>query len=491
MTVADSMTPLSVVNHINGAVSAAASPGTAAAVGVFRSAVVTSYGPDGTSPAAVGNLDFSKVQFAKDGSISGGQILHSSATPDGKPISSTTLQLAAGGKPSQAQSQIHNKRDAGVAKVLNTDFSSLKWTDGGKISSGEMRFSTNHPVTGAQRSSASMVFQNEKLASGAVTDYSATDAKAVEAITELDYTGMNFQGMKVMGGQMKVTRKKPDQTVSSKSQVAFVPNGLGRVQQIQTANMDAASGAVKSNVTSDFSGVSFNARNDIDSGDVNLQVTAPDQTPLAHTVLSFANAVPKTAQTFQFQGGVLASKIVTDYSGATFDNDNHVANGSLKLDIYDGAEQHVLSSQVAYDPTAPAPTKQTQRFAVAAPSNAKAFQEVAARWQNAAPKPTQSTPPATVAKQPTPPGATPVTKKTLRSDGTLEETVTTISQNGIPVSAEITHYDTDGKTVMTSFKADLSKVVVAASQAKPSGSVKLQEYTGGATLHAESVFNYA
>ncbi len=494
MIASDTMTHGALVNQVSGIVSATSPTGTGG--GAFKNGVVTSYGPDGQEQASVGKVNFENVQYAADGSITGGHILQSTATPEGKPINSSTIHLAPGGKPSLAETQIHNKNDAGVAKVLSTDFSAVKWTDSGKVGSGEVRVATKDPVTGALRSSGTMVFQKEKLASGSVTQYSATDQKAIDSLTELDYTGVTFQGMKVMGGQMKVTRKTPTQAVSSNSQVDFAENGLGRVKQVQTANLDAASGAVKSNVTADYSAVSFNARNEISSGALAVHVTDPNQNPQSHSIVSFANAVPASVQSWRFQDGRLAAKIVTDYSNAKFDNNNHVINSSAKVDVYDGNERLVSSTNVAYDQNGAVVNKQTQTVPVAAAAGpAKTYADLVPVWNSLVAKTSQSSAGAKPASAPAQadaqkPAAPPVTKNTFRSDGTLETSVATTSQNGVPVSAEVTHYDTDGKTVVGTHHFDFTKVVMVKGQAKPSGSIAVREFTAGKTLHSESVFNY-
>ena len=60
--------------------------------------------------------------------------------------------------------------------------------------------------------------------------------------------------------------------------------------------------------------------------------------------------------------------MVTDYSNAQFDNNNHVVNSSAKVDVYDGNERLVSSTNVGHDPTGEVVNKQTQTFPVAAPT---------------------------------------------------------------------------------------------------------------------------
>ena len=96
----------------------------------------------------------------------------------------------------------------------------------------------------------------------------------------------------------------------------FVDNGLGRVNQVQTANLVSGSNQVKSNVTADYSGISYNARNEIDSGDINIDVKAPDQTPVSHAVDFVCRSGSENRSDWRFQGWVLANKTVTDYSNA-------------------------------------------------------------------------------------------------------------------------------------------------------------------------------
>jgi hypothetical protein len=500
MTVSDTIAQVGLVNHVNSIVSATASPTQpGAAGGTFKNGTVTTYSPDGSQKAAVGFISFEKTQFASDGSITGGQIFHSSSTPEGQPISSTTIQLGPGGKPTQGEIQINKRQGPGLFNVVSADLSGVKWTDAGKIGSGAVGVATKDPVSGLRTTSGSIAFQNEKLTSGAVTQYSAKDGTTIESSTELDFTGVALLGSKVNGGQMKVTRKRADQSVSSNSQVSFLENGLGRIKQVQTANLATGSNQVASNVTADYSGITYNPRNEIDSGDINIDVAGSDQSPSSHAIVSFANAVPKTAQTWRFKGGVLANKTVTDYSNAQFDNHNRVVNGSIKVDVFNAAEQRICSTAVSYDQNGAVTNKQTQTFPVTAAATApKTYQQVAASWAKPAaqpraailPRPSVTTATASATASPGASQAAPQIKNITRSNGTLEATVATTSQKGKPVSAVVTHYDSDGKTVVNSYHVDLTKVVVPAGQGKPSGSVSLQEFMAGTILHSESVFNY-
>ncbi len=245
MTVSDTLAQVSLVNHVNGVVSAAAAPTQPGAVGgTFKNGTITTYSPDGSQKAAVGFISFEKTQFASDGSIAGGQILHSASTPEGQPISSTTIQLGPGGKPTQGEIQINKRQGPGLFNVVSADLSGVKWTDAGKIGSGAIGVATKDPVSGLRTTSGSIAFQNEKFTSGAVTQYSAKDGTTIESSTELDFTGVTLLGSKVNGGQMKVTRKRADQSVSSNSQVSFLENGLGRIKQVQTANLATGSNQV-------------------------------------------------------------------------------------------------------------------------------------------------------------------------------------------------------------------------------------------------------
>jgi len=87
-------------------------------------------------------------------------------------------------------------------------------------------------------------------------------------------------------------------------------------------------------------------------------------------------------------------------------------------------------------------------------------------------------------------GAPSNAKNTYRKDGTLEESVVTTSANGVPLSAEVTRYDTDGKTVASTYQVDLSKVSMAGGPGNPSGSVSVAELTAGVKKNSDSVFTY-
>lgn len=482
MTVADSITHLSTVSL---AATATAQKGAGPAAAIFKSATVTHYGPDGVQPATKGIMSFAAVQVGADGSITGGQITHTVTTPEGQPVHESTLQLTAGGKVAQAQTTIHNHNDAGVANVLAADLSGVQWTDSGKIHTGTINLKSTHPVTGAQTAAGTMVFQNEKLVSGTVTHYSAQDPKAVESLTEMDYSGLNFLGTKVAGGQLKVTRKQPDQSVSSTSQVSFQPDASGRVANIQTTNMDPKSGGVKSQVATDYSNVTYDARNVVTAGDVHIHVTAPDKTPISHAVVTFANSVPQSAQTWRFDGNTQLARVTTDYSGAQFDNHNRVVSGAIKVNVFDASDNPLATSNVTYDGKGGVANKQTQKVPPStAPAAPKGLPDIAAKvWTNL---PTRPAPAPLPTKQVPPPS--PTAKKTFRKDGTLEESVETTLVKGVPASAVVTHYDTDGKTIERIYNVDLSKVSMVGG--KPSGAVVVAESIAGARKTSDSVFSY-
>jgi hypothetical protein len=177
--------------------------------------------------------------------------------------------------------------------------------------------------------------------------------------------------------------------------------------------------------------------------------------------------------------------VTTDYSGAQFDNHNRVVGGAVKVNVYDASDNPLATSNVTYDGKGGVANKQTQKVPLSiAPAAPRALPDIAAKvWTNLPPRPAPA--PLPVKQMAAPP---PRAKNTYRKDGTLEESVETTSANGVPASSVVTHYDTDGKTVVSTYHVDLSKVSIAGG--KPSGAVAVAESIAGARKSSDSVFSY-
>lgn len=183
----------------------------------------------------------------------------------------------------------------------------------------------------------------------------------------------------------------------------------------------------------------------------------------------------------------MVGKTVIDFSNASFDNHNRVIGSGMKVDQYDASERLVASTTVNYDANHSVAAKNSTMVPTTAPKTPpRAYQDVI----NSLKKPAAvgGVKPAAPAVSP-PVSSTVNTKQVKRPDGTLETNVATAIQSGVPVSAIVTHYATDGKTVTSTVHVDLSRVVTSGQ--KPSGSVSLAEYTGGTTLSSESSLEYA
>lgn len=443
-----------------------------------KTSIITRYNLNGKGKASLSHLSFDKVKFGIDGSISGGTLSYQTFTPEKRLVSSTSLNFQTNGKPSSAETQINNKYSDGIFKTVSTDMSSINWTDGSHIHSGAIPINTKHDKKQIKQTSGSLVFDKEKLISGSFTHHSET---GVHGYTEVDYSTIQFLGSMIVGGHFSVTTKKPDRSVSSKSRIIFT--GKGRVQKIHTTNFAPSSSDVKSKVVSDYTGINFNARNEVHSGDVHYHVSDKDDQQLSRTQVTFKNQVPSQSISHRYKNDNLVQTIVVDFSKAKFTNDNHIVDSSTSVKVYDGDGQIQSSKIVYYDSDGNILKKESQVFEfkdeslvfISPPNPSEEENNYVSEGASIL---------NTDSQQPS------KTETIARPDGTIEKTITTIFDKEKPVSTVVKSYDIDGKTVTKTYHINLTNLSSDDSSKQLSGSLSLQKYIVGKTLHSESVVTY-
>jgi hypothetical protein len=328
---------------------------------------------------------------------------------------------------------------------------------------------TVDPASNVKTHDGTIQFQNQKLASASFTHYAKDNSGTVTGYSELDYSNAKFLGHALVGGEYALTHHNPDKTVKAKSVITVSP--LGHIQSIQSTNLDS-SAAVKTTVSVDFSGVTFNARSQAHSGDLKYTANDSQGNKLSDTLMTYQNAIPASSQIVSYSGQAVQSKILVDYSESTFNNKNQVVSSSKKVDLYSGDGKLVSSSVVVYDSNGeklpagtvvqPLPPK-TLTAVVLPKLNINKLSAAAGENQTEDRK-----------------------EKRRASDNSLQELRVTTMQDGKPVSTVVTTYDTDGTTIIKTYTIDLSSLAFDPSSNSVSGSLGMQTHLGGNVLHAES-----
>lgn len=472
------------IDHLQAIAHVASLLGTGtAAVNKPKTAATTHYDPTGQEAAITSNTSYEGVTFAADGTISGGNLTHEASVPGGNKLSTTSVGFS-NGKPGSADITVHNNNGDGDFKKIQMDMSGATWNNSFAISSGAVKMTTIDAATGQKKHDGAIQFANEAITTGAFTHYATDGSGTVTGGSQVDYSGTKFLGANLVGGQYNVHTHSADNVLKSTSAIAI--SELGRVQSIETTNMSggatktataSGTGSVTTKVSVDFSKITFNARNEFQSGEIAYTTTDNTGAVISKTTVAYNNANPTLSTTEVYKGGQLQNKVVIDYTGSLFNNDHQVVNSSKKVETYSGDGKLVSSIVVAYD----------------AQGNKTKETTAQATQVKAAPPPAavKSAPPPAKLTATTGDGTTQKTDNKYRSDNTLEQTrVTTLDTNGKPIFAVITLYAADGKTVTKTFSMDLSGLAYDQNANTVSGALNMQTHTGGTTLNAASTIQY-
>lgn len=467
-----SMDHLQAINHVTAVLNTVQTGSTA--VSKPKTASTHHFDATGESVAHVSTTSYEGVTFAGDGSISGGTLSHQSVSPEGLPLTTTSIGFQDGGKPASANVDIHNLHSDGLFKKVAMDMSGATWNDAFAITSGQVAVTATDPDTQAKTHDGTIQFDKENLVSGSFTHYDHQGGGAVTGHAEIDYGAAKFLGTSIVGGQYTVRSLHPDKSLSSTSVVAL--SELGRINSIESTNMGSAT-EIKTKTTVDFSKGTFNARNAFHSGDLLYNVFDDKGTKLSDTTVTYQNAVPAQSQTQLYSGGELKGKVLIDYSQSQFDNHNQVVNSSKKVDVYNAKNKLISSSMVAYD--------QGGKKIKASPTAAPAFKPlkppVAVKVPALAKMNLAGQPSANQTQQ---------TDTKKREDGTVQQVRVTTLEAGKPVSAKITSYGPDGTTVIKSYTMDLTGISYDENSKAVSGTLNMQTHLGGTVLQAQSSVQY-
>ncbi|MBE7171680.1 MAG: hypothetical protein INR73_13900 [Williamsia sp.] len=467
---------LQALTHVSSLLNTTAAVGGAAAVNKPKTATTSHYDPTGQEVATISNTSYEGVTFAADGTISGGSLSHDSLHPDGTKLSSTSVGFGSNGKPASAEINVQNLDGVGDFKKVQMDMSGVTWNNSFIISTGAVKVLTLDAATGNKIHDGSLQFDKEAVVSGAITHYDPTHPGTVTGYSDVDYGGAKFLGSTIIGGQYAVKTQTPDKQLKSNSVISL--SSIGRLQGIETTNLDPKSAAVTSKVKVDLSKLVFNARNEFAAGDMNYTATDTNGVVISETTVSYNNAVPALSTTLVYNNQQVQSKIVVDYTASQFNNNLQVVNSIKKVNIFSGAGALLSSTAVAYDQFG----NKTQ--------NAPAAKAAAANAQAAKPTPPKAL--AAFPKLPAPSdlGITAKTDETRRTDGTLEQARTTYTQNNNPVAVVVKLYGTDGSTVIKTFTLDLSGLSFNAASNTVSGALNMQTHLGETLLSSQSSIQY-
>ena len=484
---------LQAVTHVTSLLNSTTASGTPT-ISKPKTAATSHYDSTGTQVATMSNTSYEDVTFAADGSISGGNLSHESSTPDGTKLSTTSVGFQNDGKPVSAQINVNNINGSGDFKNVQMDMSGVTWNNSFAISSGQVKMTTLDASTQQKKNDGVIQFNNESVVSGSITHYDPDNAGAVSGYSEVDYSQAKLLGSSILGGQYSVKHMTPDKVLSASSTVSL--SSEGRLQAIETSNVDPATSAVTSKVSVDFSQIVFDTRNEFLSGSLGFTVNDNAGNLMSKTSVTFANSLPTNSTTSVYVKDQLQNKIVVDYSDSLFNNDHQVVDSTKTVNIYSNTDKLLFSTVISYDKNGKKTKDKNPKDKKGAPLAVKASAPAPAKAVKSAVKKSSTTTTVKTAPKLTSTaqlGDTPTTQKTdktYRTDNTLEQMRVTTLQGNTPISAVITNYAADGTTVVKTFTLDLSGLNYDQASNTVTGALNLQTHLGGNVLSSQSTIQY-
>lgn len=482
-----------VIGHVLAATQAGA--GTPGAAAVPREASTTHYGADGVQVATLSTTSYAGVRLGDDGHLVGGRIEHTSTQPDGTPVNSSTVDLGPHGRPTTVQTAIHNRFREGVAKTVQADLSGVQWTAAASIHAGTAAIRVLHSTTEAVRTEGRLSFADEQLVAGHFAHHDWAGDGRVDRHTEVDYRSAAMVGLRLVGGWCGLSAKDAAGVERSRSHLFLAPEG--HLLQVHSENLDPATATLRSAVIARFDDIEFTAGGQLSDGDAHYLVTDPRHGVRSRSVVSFRGGRPVTTVTQAYRAGAASSRILTDYAGATFDNDLKVVDSQVTSTLFDRDGNLVTRVLATYDANG----------AVVQRSIEKA--DATIQVTDVAPAPRRPAPPAGYVPEPGPddaelgPEPTYHTSTSTTDDGQLTTTTTTIrrsdhsvlrrtvtqSRGGVAVASAVTDYASDG-TVTSTDHVDLHGLQVDATTGAVTGQAKVESKFRGRTPSSSSVLTY-
>lgn len=469
MNATHSIDQLQAITHVGNILGTANIKVGDAAASKPKTATTSHYDQQGQNVGSVSKTSYDGLTLAADGTITCGSLSHESTSVEGAKLATTSIGFAANGKPASADINVHKTHTDGDFKQISMDMSGATWNDSFAISSGQVKMSSVDNASKAKTHEGTINFDKESLVSGSFTHYSKDKPGDVAGYSQLDYSQAKFLGTRLVGGQYSIAHQNADKSLSSNSLVSVSP--AGTLNSIETTNLDANS-AVKTKVTVDFSGMQFNARNEMHSGDLKYTAHDGQGNKLSDTVLTYQDAKPARSEITAYNGNAVRSKVIVDYSQSVFNNDKQVVSSTKKVDIYSGDNKLLTSLVVAYDE-----------------NGAKLAQ--GGTTKPVTPKTLQ--PPVLPKIPPVRPVAASQNQQRdekRRPDNTLEQVRLTTLQDGKPVSALVTNYAADGTTVVKTHAIDFGDLNYDPNSKAISGALSMQTHLGGTVLQAASSIEY-
>lgn len=538
MTAIPQQQHLDLIDHMASLTAGNTSIQAALASNLPQDAATTHYSVDGKTKQSNMKADFSQLH-AKNGKIIGGQLKSTSVRPDGWPLHDSNMSFGSHGAPVAAAIDVKNRFTTGDFHKISLDFSKAVWSPGLKIDSGHIQVKTQAP-DGSIKHEGKLSFAAEVPQAAAFTYYEQDGSRAVSGYTDVDYSKVNFIGSQIMSGKCTIVSKFPNQNVRAHSAVSFLPGG--QVLRMMTTNHDAASGAIKHSVLSDFSKAVFNPQNKIDSGTVSYEVSTPNGLLLSRSNVDFATERPSISTTEKFKERHLHTTVKVDFSQAKFNNNLNIISSFTLVEEADAKGNLLSKSKVEYDVNghkvrvssslfSPADQELTRTvvkdysqvcfnqhgdpisgkaiIVTTAPGckatttekeyQADTYDSSATDGMNGREDLFPILPNAGIVLHPgkmtentiiTGNGTSMVTKTVKRSDGTLLSRTDTTMVAGKPTIALVVQFGPDGHTVVSKKHIDLGQVSYAPSTGTVSGTVGIKSFDGGQKLHTVSQLNY-
>lgn len=475
-------------------------------------ATISRYGVYGKNLAKIVNADYKNVQTNDQGHISGGTLAYKTNTPEGQSLDQSTANLKSDGTLGNVSTSVFDRNNPqNTFQYIKTDFSNVSWSVDYQLHTGSVKITNSKPDK-TITFNGTLTYDNTKLLQGTFNEYGKDGT--LHGNSEISYEQTQFLGPEIVGGYTLVNYKRPDQSLASTAQIFHSKYGLPTL--IHSKSYATNGKDLKASTMTDYSLIKFNARKEIESGNLHLSVQGPAGILRSTTNITFEKESPTTAVSKNYtKQGKLNQTISTNYQGAKFNNDNEVINSSILVEVrnakgilssktyvyynsdgepvkrevasYDDhtGNQVISNTHVDYTATVFNHQKKAIQGKITAITRKadKSSKITAIRTFNG--NKTYASKEITVQNPQT--GQQEKHSKTIkRPDGTLAEIITTtMGADGKPISGKLVRYGQDGKTVIQYLDIDYTSAQFQ-NQAIVGGVILSSAYDGNNVLATKS-----
>jgi len=244
-----------------------------------KSVSVVHYGPDGAQVAYAGKATYAG-QAAK--------VQYKSTLAGGAPHAQSEIVLDTQGRVQSSTTKLLNA-DGSLRKQVSGDYSGLVLNAAGWPASGSVQFALTD-AQGKPMQTADMDYADECFSTYTLT---SSGPPGSASRVEIGFSKANFVGTRLVGGELGISYFSSGSTLATASRAMLTAQGVP--SELLATNYEPDGTTVRQQVKTDYAGVAFDPRGQIEDGALLITVSS-------------AQGAEQSASVFRFRDGALVSR---------------------------------------------------------------------------------------------------------------------------------------------------------------------------------------